>query len=85
MKLKMAADWVAKKLISLGIDNVNIYPTKRHPIVFGEWLKAGESNPTVLVYGHYDVQPAEPLDKWDTDPLSLKSMTVTFMLEGFRI
>jgi acetylornithine deacetylase/succinyl-diaminopimelate desuccinylase-like protein len=66
--VRTAAGWVAKKLISLGFDNVNIYPTERHPIVYGEWLRAGETNPTILVYGHYDVQPAEPLDKWDTDP-----------------
>jgi len=63
-----AAEWVEKKLVSLGIENVNIFPTLRHPIVYGEWLKAGGTNPTVLVYGHYDVQPAEPLDQWDTNP-----------------
>ena len=61
------AQWVADKLISLGIDNVNIYPTAGHPVVYGEVLKA-EGKPTVLIYGHYDVQPAAPLDKWDSDP-----------------
>ena len=41
---------------------------KGHPLVYGEWLKAGEGKPTVLLYGHYDVQPAEPLDEWKSPP-----------------
>jgi len=61
------AQWVADKFASLGIENVNIYSTAGHPVVYGEVLKA-EGKPTVLIYGHYDVQPAAPLDKWDSDP-----------------
>ncbi len=45
-----------------------IIPTKRHPVVYAEHLAAGPDAPTVLVYGHYDVQPADPLDLWETDP-----------------
>lgn len=61
-----AAAWVETKLIKLGFTNVQIFHTPRHPIVFGEYLKAGPTQPTVLIYGHYDVQPAEPLNLWDS-------------------
>ena len=57
--------WNLKKL---GCSNVQIFQTKKHPVVYGEWLKAGVDKPTVLVYGHYDVQPADPLDLWETGP-----------------
>jgi acetylornithine deacetylase/succinyl-diaminopimelate desuccinylase-like protein len=53
---------------SLGFENVKILPTARHPVVYGESLKAGSDKPTVLIYGHYDVQPAEPLELWGTPP-----------------
>jgi acetylornithine deacetylase/succinyl-diaminopimelate desuccinylase-like protein len=49
---------------------VTIYPTAGHPVVYGDHLKAGPDAPTVLIYGHYDVQPAEPLEKWTTEPFS---------------
>jgi len=66
--MQTAAEWVVEKLKSLEFDNIKIYPTGGHPVVYGDSLRAGESVPTVLIYGHYDVQPAEPLDKWDSDP-----------------
>lgn len=62
-----AAEWFAASLRNLGMDNVELYPTKGHPIVYGEWLKA-QGKPTVLIYGHYDVQPVDPLHLWDTAP-----------------
>jgi len=62
-----AALWVADHLRGLGIENVEIMPTGGHPVVYGEWLKR-PSAPTVLVYGHYDVQPPDPLDLWETPP-----------------
>lgn len=52
---------------SIGLENVEIYPTSGHPIVYGECLVDPKS-PTVLVYGHYDVQPADPIELWDGDP-----------------
>jgi len=67
--IERTAQWVADKLASLGLDNIRIYPTGGHPVVYAESLKA-EGQPTVLIYGHYDVQPAEPLDKWDSDPFN---------------
>ncbi|MDQ0154747.1 dipeptidase [Robertmurraya andreesenii] len=62
-----AAEWVAHSLRQLGMENVALYPTAGHPVVYGEWLKA-EGKPTVLIYGHYDVQPVDPLHLWETDP-----------------
>ncbi len=65
--VKRAADFVAKHLRSAGLENVKVIPTERHPLVYGEWLHA-PGKPTVLCYGHYDVQPADPLDLWHTPP-----------------
>ncbi len=61
--IERAAKWVADRLRSAGIDKVEIIPTKMHPLVYGESLQA-PGKPTVLFYGHYDVQPAEPLELW---------------------
>ncbi len=63
-----AAEWLAEKLNRLGMVNVEIFPTAGHPIVFGESQPVDENRPTVLVYGHYDVQPVDPLDLWDSGP-----------------
>ena len=61
-----SAEWIAAKLRTLKMDNVQIFPTGMHPVVYGEWLGAGPQAPTMLVYGHYDVQPAEPLELWES-------------------
>jgi acetylornithine deacetylase/succinyl-diaminopimelate desuccinylase-like protein len=63
--IERAARWVAEKLRAAGLENVEIAPTKMHPLVYGESLHA-PGKPTVLFYGHYDVQPAEPLELWTT-------------------
>ena len=62
-----AAEWVARKLEAAGPITVRTIPTARNPIVYGEWLGA-PGKPTVVVYGHYDVQPPDPLEKWDSPP-----------------
>jgi acetylornithine deacetylase/succinyl-diaminopimelate desuccinylase-like protein len=62
-----AASFIQKQLKGAGLKNVKIYPTKGNPVVYGEWLGA-KGKPTILIYGHYDVQPVEPLDLWKTDP-----------------
>jgi acetylornithine deacetylase/succinyl-diaminopimelate desuccinylase-like protein len=62
-----AAEWVQGQLCELGMKNVQIFPTNKHPIVYGEGLGVIGA-PTVLIYGHYDVQPADPLDLWKTLP-----------------
>ena len=67
--MQRAAEWLAARLKKLGIDNVSIMPTARHPVVYGEWLGA-PGKPTVLIYGHYDVQPVDPLELWKTGPFA---------------
>lgn len=62
-----AAEYVKEKLIAAGADKVEVCPTAGHPIVYGEKM-IDPQLPTVLVYGHYDVQPAVPLDLWHTPP-----------------
>lgn len=64
---RQAADWLATKMKEAGLE-VSIHETPGHPIVLGEWRAAGSSAPTVLLYGHYDVQPADPLELWDSPP-----------------
>ena len=61
------AEHVADLLREIGLNNVTLFPTKGHPVVYADWLGAGDA-PTALLYGHYDVQPAEPLELWDTPP-----------------
>ncbi|MFD1019753.1 dipeptidase [Thalassobacillus hwangdonensis] len=65
--VKKGAEWVAGALEKVGVENVEIIPTDGHPIVYGDWLHASDK-PTVLVYGHYDVQPEDPVELWDTPP-----------------
>ena len=62
-----AASWVATELAAAGPIAVRTLATAGNPVVYGEWLGAA-GRPTVLVYGHYDVQPADPLEKWQTPP-----------------
>jgi acetylornithine deacetylase/succinyl-diaminopimelate desuccinylase-like protein len=62
-----AARWVEARLKAAGIDAVEVLPTGGHPVVYGEWLNAGGA-PTVLIYGHFDTQPVDPLDLWETSP-----------------
>lgn len=62
-----AAEFVAQKLRDAGADKVEVCPTAGHPIVYGEKI-IDSKLPTILVYGHYDVQPADPLELWDTPP-----------------
>jgi acetylornithine deacetylase/succinyl-diaminopimelate desuccinylase-like protein len=61
-----AADWVADSLRAVGLQ-ASVYPTAGHPIVVGEW-RGAPGAPTVLIYGHYDVQPPEPLELWRSPP-----------------
>ncbi len=64
--VRRAADWVRAQLESAGV-RAELVETAGHPIVYGEWLQAPGA-PTVLVYGHYDVQPPDPLNEWTTPP-----------------
>ena len=64
---RSAAELIKKHLLNLGLDNCEICETKGHPIVYGEKI-IDKDLPTILVYGHYDVQPVDPLNLWDQDP-----------------
>lgn len=66
---RKAAEWLAKCLANIGIENVKLMETGLHPVVYGDWLHANGA-PTILVYGHYDVQPADPIEKWNTPPFN---------------
>ncbi|MFZ0548933.1 MAG: M20/M25/M40 family metallo-hydrolase, partial [Candidatus Promineifilaceae bacterium] len=63
-----AADWLAEAMQEAGLENVQEIPTDGNPLVYSDWLHAGPDAPTVLIYGHYDVQPADPIYLWDTPP-----------------
>ena len=65
--MKHCATFVAEKLKEAGLNRIEIFPTEGHPIVYGEWLGA-PGKPTVLIYGHYDVQPVDPVELWDNPP-----------------
>ncbi len=65
--IERAAKWLAEKLRSAGMEKIEIYPTKMHPLVYAE-SKQIAGRPTILFYGHYDVQPAEPLNLWTSPP-----------------
>jgi acetylornithine deacetylase/succinyl-diaminopimelate desuccinylase-like protein len=66
-ELRRCADWVAGHLRDVGMENVRIMPTPGHPVVYADWLHA-PGKPTVLLYGHYDVQPPDPVELWTTPP-----------------
>lgn len=65
-----AANFLIDKLKSIGVENVQLFPTSRHPIIYGDYIKSGNDQPTILIYGHYDVQPVDPIDLWHTPPFS---------------
>ncbi len=62
--VQQAANHIAKKLTDIGIEHVEVFPTVKHPMVYGDYLHAGVDQPTVLIYGHYDVQPIDPIELW---------------------
>jgi len=65
--VQKAAEFVANELRRIGLENIQVIPTKGHPLVYGDWLHAS-GKPTVLMYAHYDVQPPDPLNEWITPP-----------------
>ena len=66
--MQRAAEFGAKQLRTAGLDKVAVLPTAGHPVIYGEWLEAGPEKPTVLLYGHYDVQPALDASEWKSPP-----------------
>jgi acetylornithine deacetylase/succinyl-diaminopimelate desuccinylase-like protein len=65
--VERAAEWAANRLRAAGLEAVEIMPTAGHPVVYGEWLHA-PGKPTILIYGHVDVQPVDPLAEWTHPP-----------------
>ena len=65
--VRRAAEWVANRVTQAGLENAEVMQTGGHPVVYGDWLHA-PGQPTVLIYGHLDVQPVDPLDLWDHPP-----------------
>src|SRR5438552_2359898 len=65
--VQKAAEYVSNELRRIGLENVQVIPTKGHPLVYADWLHAS-GKPTVLCYAHYDVQPPDPLDEWISPP-----------------
>ena len=63
-----AAQWLADKLTSIGLEHAEVMPTPGPAVVYADWLHAGPQAPTLLIYGHYDVQPVDPVDEWHTPP-----------------
>jgi len=68
MGVTKAADWIVTEMHRIGLRNAQVIPTAGHPVVYGEWLEAGEQSPTILFYAHYDVQPVDPLELWESPP-----------------
>ena len=65
--VRTCAEWAAAEMARIGLENVRVVDTAGHPLVYADWLHA-EGAPTVLFYGHYDVQPVDPIDLWLTPP-----------------
>src|SRR6186713_3733759 len=65
--VKRCADWCVEEMRRIGLQNVRLIDTPGNPVVYGDWLGA-EGAPTILFYGHYDVQPVDPVDLWESPP-----------------
>jgi acetylornithine deacetylase/succinyl-diaminopimelate desuccinylase-like protein len=65
--MERAAQWLVERMLEAGLETAEMIPTSGHPVVVGEW-RGAPGAPTLLVYGHYDVQPPEPLDEWKSPP-----------------
>ena len=67
--MERCAKWLVDHMEKIGMESVKVFPTEGHPIVYADWLHA-HGKPTILIYGHYDVQPPEPLELWGSDPFT---------------
>ena len=75
------AEWIAQHLRIVGMHNVQLLDTRGHPVVYGEWLGA-PGKPTLLVYGHYDVQPVDPVDAWTSPPFEMTERNGNLFARG---
>lgn len=67
--IRKAAEFLVRKLTGIGFQNVKAFETPLHPIIFGHYM-ADQTKPTILLYGHYDVQPPDPIEQWETFPFT---------------
>jgi acetylornithine deacetylase/succinyl-diaminopimelate desuccinylase-like protein len=79
---RATAVWIADDLTRSGVEHVEVSETGGHPVVYGDWLHAGADAPTVIVYAHYDVQPADPLDLWESPPFEPRVADGRIMARG---
>lgn len=70
-QVMQASQWLAKELGRIGFNSIRIHETEGHPIVTADWMQAEEGAPTVLIYGHVDVQPVEPVADWSVAPFDI--------------
>lgn len=80
--VQKAAEFIASKLGAIGLQNVQVFPTARHPIVYADLLQAGPGQSTILIYGHYDVQPEDPADLWNTPPFTAQIVDDNLIARG---
>ena len=66
--VRRCAEWTADEMRRIGLENVRLIETPGNPVVYGDWLHARRARPTILFYGHYDVQPVDPVDLWESPP-----------------
>jgi len=66
--VKRCAQWTADEMTRVGLENVQLIETPGNPVVYADWLRAGDGAPTILFYGHYDVQPVDPVELWESPP-----------------
>src|SRR5688572_23691076 len=66
--VKQAAAWLMDQMQRAGLEHVELIETETQPMVYADWLHAGDDRPTLLIYGHFDVQPVDPLHLWQTPP-----------------
>jgi len=66
--IRKGAQWLVNYFKKIGAENIQILESQKHPVVFADLSKAGGDKPTILVYGHYDVQPADPIHLWESEP-----------------
>ena len=79
--VKACAEWTAAEMGRVGLEHVRLVETSGNPVVYADWLHA-EGAPTILFYGHYDVQPVDPLDLWESPPSRQRSAKGKSMLAG---
>src|ERR1700749_3555883 len=70
--VKRCAHWLARHLKNIGLERVRVIPTRGNPIVYASWMGGthAENRPTLIIYGHYDVLPGEPITEWKTPPFT---------------